>query len=55
MAAFAGFLESHHMAIMLALVLVIVALAASCLFHEALPICHYIFGCDHGLHPGRPF
>lgn len=19
-------------------------------FHQVLPICHYIFGCDHGIH-----
>jgi hypothetical protein len=24
--------------------------AAACTFHDVIPICHYLFGCDHGMH-----
>jgi hypothetical protein len=52
MATFSGFLERRHRPIILVLVLVVLALASSCLFHDVIPICHYVFGCDHGLHAG---
>jgi hypothetical protein len=22
----------------------------ACTFHDVIPICHYLFNCDHGLH-----
>jgi hypothetical protein len=22
----------------------------ACLFHDVIPICHYLFGCDHAMH-----
>jgi hypothetical protein len=28
----------------------VVFFAASCTFHDVIPICHYLFGCDHHLH-----
>jgi hypothetical protein len=24
--------------------------AAACTSHDILPVCHYIFGCDHNMH-----
>jgi hypothetical protein len=37
--------ERHHRLIILSLVLVILALAVTCTFDEAIPICHWIFRC----------
>lgn len=50
MATFSDTLERHHKSIIIGLVVIILALAASCIFHDVLPICHYVFGCDHGMH-----
>jgi hypothetical protein len=22
----------------------------ACTFHDVIPVCHYLFGCDHGMH-----
>jgi hypothetical protein len=29
---------------------VILFFLAACLFHDIIPICHYLFGCDHRMH-----
>jgi len=50
MAAFNFWMETHHRGIIYSLTLVIVFFAASCTFHDIIPICHYLFGCDHALH-----
>ena len=50
MARFSESVEKHHKLIITVLVLVIVVLASSCMFHDVIPICHYVFGCDHGMH-----
>ena len=50
MAAIAAAVEKHHKLIISVLTLVIVVMATSCLFHDFLPICHYVFGCDHQMH-----
>jgi len=50
MATFNAVLEMHHRPIIFALAFVVVFFAAACTFHDVLPICHYIFGCDHQLH-----
>ena len=42
--------ERHHKLIITVLALIILVLASSCLFHDVIPICHYVFGCDHGMH-----
>ncbi len=42
--------EKHHKPIILVLLLVIVVFLSACTFHDILPICHYIFGCDHKMH-----
>jgi hypothetical protein len=43
-------IETYHRPIIFSLAFVIVFFAASCTFHDVVPICHYLFGCDHGLH-----
>ena len=52
MAAFAQTLEKHHQMIITGLALIIVVMVLSCTFHETIPICHWLFGCDHGMHVG---
>ncbi len=48
--AFMQSVDKHHRLIIGLLVLVIVFMAASCLFHDLIPICHGLFGCDHQMH-----
>jgi len=43
-------IERHHRLIIVLLGAAILFFLASCTFHDALPICHYLFGCDHGFH-----
>ncbi len=43
-------LERHHRPFIASLGAVILFFLASCTFHDALPICHYVFGCDHAVH-----
>lgn len=50
METFNVLLERHHRPIIVTLALVVVFFAAACMFHDVIPICHYLFGCDHGLH-----
>jgi len=45
-----GWVERHHKLIIAALASVIVIFLVSCLLHDTIPICHYIFGCDHRMH-----
>jgi hypothetical protein len=42
--------ERHYKAIILSLVSLIVAILVSCAFNDVIPICHYVFGCDHSFH-----
>ena len=50
MATLSESVEKHHKAIILVLGFVIVFFAVSCTFHDVIPVCHYLFGCDHGMH-----
>jgi hypothetical protein len=50
MAAISATIERHHQLIIAGLVVIIVFFVAACTFHDTIPICHYLFGCDHGLH-----
>jgi len=43
-------MEKHHRSIIFSLVFIVFFFAASCTFHDTIPICHYVFGCDHLLH-----
>ena len=42
--------ETHHKAIILSLLSLIAVFLVACTFHDVLPICHYVFGCDHAFH-----
>jgi hypothetical protein len=50
MTTLANSVEKHHQVVILPLISAIVLFLAACTFHNAMPICHYIFGCDHGFH-----
>ena len=43
-------IANYHRLIILSLVVVIVLIATSCVFHNIIPICHEMFGCDHKMH-----
>jgi hypothetical protein len=51
MSALFTVMEKNHRVIIFTLVGVIVLFLFACTFHDVLPICHYLFGCDHMLHP----
>ena len=38
------------LATMFSLSFIVVFFAAACTLHDVIPICHYVFGCDHQLH-----
>ena len=50
MNAMTSAVDKHHRLIIAGLVAVIVFFMIACTFHDAIPICHYLFGCDHGMH-----
>jgi len=50
MATINAALERHHRPIIFTLAFVVVFFATACTFHDVIPICHYLFNCDHGLH-----
>ncbi len=50
MAAFAESIEKHHKPIILVLLAVILFFLAACIFHDVIPICHWVFRCDHRMH-----
>lgn len=50
MGALTKAIESQPTVIVGVLGLVIVFFLAACTFHDAIPVCHWLFGCDHGLH-----
>jgi hypothetical protein len=50
MSAIATSIEKNHRHIILALVGVIVVFLVACTFNDGLPICHWIFNCDHLFH-----
>jgi hypothetical protein len=50
MATITKLIEKYHKFIILLFIFVIFAMAASCIFHDTIPICHWLFGCDYKLH-----
>jgi hypothetical protein len=42
--------EQHPKLIIGVLGLIIVFFLAACLLHDVIPICHWLFGCDHRMH-----
>ena len=49
MAAMSATIERHHRLIIAGLVFVVVFFVAGT-FHDVIPVCHYLFGCDHAMH-----
>lgn len=43
-------LEQNHRPIIFSLLFVVVFFLAACTLHDVIPICHYVFGCDHHMH-----
>lgn len=54
MAAFAarvtGTIDTHPRLIAGILGAVILFFLLACLLHDVIPVCHYLFGCDHRMH-----
>jgi hypothetical protein len=50
MAAVLATIDRHHRGIIASSAFVIVFFAVACALNEAIPICHYLFGCDHAFH-----
>ena len=50
MSALSASIETHHQKIIVGLTFVIVFFLAACTFHDVIPVCHYLFGCDHAMH-----
>ncbi len=42
--------ERNHRMIIASLGGAVLFFLAACLLHDVLPICHYVFGCDHRIH-----
>lgn len=51
MTAIGATVEKYHIPIILVLLAVILLFLVACTFHDVLPICHYLFKCDHLMHP----
>jgi hypothetical protein len=43
-------IEKHHQKIIAGLLFVILFFVTACTFHDIIPVCHYLFGCDHAMH-----
>lgn len=43
-------IDKYNRPIIFSLMFVIVFFVAACTFHDSIPVCHYIFGCDHNMH-----
>jgi hypothetical protein len=50
MTAMSATIEPHHRLIIAALAGIILLFLTACLFHDVIPICHFLFGCDHAMH-----
>ena len=50
MTRFNNMLARHHRPIIFTLAFVVVFFATACTLHDVIPVCHYLFGCDHGMH-----
>lgn len=46
------FMETYHRGIIFTLAFVVVFFATACTLHDVIPVCHYLFGCDHLMHVG---
>ena len=46
-------IDSHPRLIVALMASALVFFAVSCTFNDAIPICHYLFHCDHWFHSGE--
>ena len=49
MSSMQSFLERHHAAIIYAQLGLIVLFVIACTFNGVLPVCHWLFDCDHAV------
>ncbi len=52
MTTFSQSVEDLHKVIIPMLLSLIAVFVIACSLNDILPICHYIFGCDHLFHAG---
>jgi len=50
MTTIAESVEKYHKPIIVSLLSLIVLFLVACAFNDVIPICHYVFGCDHSFH-----
>jgi hypothetical protein len=50
MTTIAESIEKFHKTIIVSLLSLIVLFLVACAFNDVIPICHYVFGCDHIYH-----
>jgi hypothetical protein len=50
MSALSLAIEKRHKLIMGILLAVILFFVFACIFDNVIPVCHWIFQCDHGYH-----
>jgi hypothetical protein len=49
MSSIASFASTHHSAIIYTQLGVIVLLLLACTFNGVVPVCHWLFDCDHAV------
>jgi hypothetical protein len=45
-----GFVDRHYRLIIAIQSFLLLFFVAACTFHDVIPVCHYLFGCDHAMH-----
>ncbi|MDH3973102.1 MAG: hypothetical protein OEV42_02375 [Deltaproteobacteria bacterium] len=50
MASLSKTVEKNHKLIIIVETTIILAVLVSCTLHDIIPVCHYLFGCDHRMH-----
>jgi hypothetical protein len=50
MSTIGAVVEKHHKLIIVILGIVILFFVVACIFDDAIPVCHWLFKCDHGYH-----
>ena len=50
MTALTAVVDEHPRIIITVLGLVILFFLTACLLHDVIPVCHWLFGCDHRMH-----
>ena len=50
MQAIDDLMARHYRPIILSLGLLILFFVSACALNGVIPVCHYLFGCDHAMH-----